>query len=833
MKAQNVRRKERRIGQALTEFAIVLPVLLLVLVGIVEFGRVLFIYTNLFNAAREGVRYGITQPKDIPGIRERVLSRISLVPEEDVVLRVWYDKGPGTEVFTDTAYLVVGDRVVVDLQCPVGMVTPVFQPLLETMNLHTRAARTIQSLGDVDLAPPGGGGDGQSGIALDVQADRTMVYDGETVQFTYIVTNTGEVDLSNVTLVDGFGNTFNLGTLAPGESAVRTYSVALSETTTNQAAVDGTTPTSDVVSASDEVTVIVIHPSIQLTASADPEYITEAGTTVEFTYAVENTGDITLTQVMVQDDLGTSLGPVVLGPNDPPVVWTVSYAIWETTVNQVVATGLDPLSTTWSDTRTVTVTLVEEMEPIRIDRPLEAGDTTVSGTAEPNQDVCIRDLMDASFPNACVTVEADGSFLFDFTGQGYFLEPGHVIEVAGYGYSDVAVVEGELPDIVIEEPLCHGSTVVSGTAQPGRSIVMVITDTTGYLYQDGTIVGSDGHFQITLPTDQPLQADQTVQVSGYGKSDTAVVVGCTTDAYIAIAPQCGGPGEVTIRVRGYNWDYQNKNDNVQVRWDAAVSVVLDAEGEPPEWETTITVEATRGVHTVSAWNRRTPEVESTFLSPCPLPNLTVTSLELLTTEPISTYLPLDFLVTIANVGDRPVNNLFWVDLYSADPVTRSIAWAAVGFMDVGVTLPLTITFQSGFEVTGTYPVWAVVDSMDEVVEGDEGDNEFGPITVTVSAEGEPPPPPPSGTAEIVGETWISLSGGLSPYPRAAVRLTGCGVEKLTYSNDDAAYAFTALPACTYTVVGETWISGRRYSNTYQVEVADGETVPLIIILYEN
>jgi len=824
--------ERRRLGQALVEFAIVLPILLLVLLGIIEFARVFFIYTNLFNAAREGVRYGIVQPRDLTGVYQHVYEKVTLVPTDDVALQVWYDRGPGTSIFTDTSSLVVGDRIVVDLQHDVYFITPLFQPLGGPLSLHTRAARTIQSLGDT-ITPPPSNGDGQeqAAILLDVAVDQSMIYGGDSAQFTYTVQNTGEIALTNVVIVDSFGNTFNLGTVPAGETVVRTLTVSLDTTTTNVVTVDGTRPDEGTVSATDEITVVVIHPSIDLAVSVDPAYISSPGTVVEFTYVVQNTGDITLTQVTVVDSFGTTLGPVTLPPGGALAAWTISQEIWETTTNEVTASGLDPLGGTASDGESATVVLSLEFDPIQIQRPLEAGDTTVSGTAEPDNDVCIRDLMDSSFPQFCVTVSLQGTFTFSGLPP---LEPGHVIEVYGYGYSDAAVVTGELADLVLDKPLCHGSTLVTGSGQPGRSITLIITDTTGYFYQSGGYIDASGHFTIALSTDQSLQTGQSVTVRGYEDSDTAVVEGCTTDAYIAIAPQCGGPGSVTIRVRGYNWEYKNKNDHVQIQWDGDVKVAVDALDRLSEWEITFEADATEGTHTVSAMNREVPEVSVTFVSPCPMPDLTVTGLELITTtEVISTYQPLDFRVTVANIGDRSANNLFWVDLYTADPLTRAIAWAAVGSLDAGSTIPLTITMYSGFEVTGTYPVWTVVDSLDAVAETDEDNNTMGPITVTVSAEGTPPETPPSGTSSIVGETWISLAGSLSPYPRVTVRVMGCGVDTYTFSDENAAYSVDSLPACTYTVIGETWINGERYSNTYQVTVGDGETVPLIIILYEN
>ena len=51
-------------GQALTEFALVLPLLLLIIFGIIEFARIFQAYMVIVNAARFGVRYGVTGEYD-------------------------------------------------------------------------------------------------------------------------------------------------------------------------------------------------------------------------------------------------------------------------------------------------------------------------------------------------------------------------------------------------------------------------------------------------------------------------------------------------------------------------------------------------------------------------------------------------------------------------------------------------------------------------------------------------------------------------------------------------------------------------------------------------
>ena len=56
------RGSRREAGQELVEFALILPLLLLLFLGIIEFGRAILAYNTIANAAREGARYGIVDP---------------------------------------------------------------------------------------------------------------------------------------------------------------------------------------------------------------------------------------------------------------------------------------------------------------------------------------------------------------------------------------------------------------------------------------------------------------------------------------------------------------------------------------------------------------------------------------------------------------------------------------------------------------------------------------------------------------------------------------------------------------------------------------------------
>ncbi|HEU4564556.1 MAG TPA: TadE/TadG family type IV pilus assembly protein [Gemmatimonadaceae bacterium] len=72
---RRLRRSER--GAAMIEFAIVLPVLLLFICGIIDFGRALWAVNALTSAAREGGRWAASQDQpSIGAIKDTVIARI-------------------------------------------------------------------------------------------------------------------------------------------------------------------------------------------------------------------------------------------------------------------------------------------------------------------------------------------------------------------------------------------------------------------------------------------------------------------------------------------------------------------------------------------------------------------------------------------------------------------------------------------------------------------------------------------------------------------------------------------------------------------------------------
>ena len=98
-------------AQAVVEFAIALPILLLIVYGLIETGRLLFIYSSVNNASRQAVRYGSTTgdgPNGVPRFEECAEIRaaaqsadfLNAFDDNDIVIT--YDTGDATPITGNT-----------------------------------------------------------------------------------------------------------------------------------------------------------------------------------------------------------------------------------------------------------------------------------------------------------------------------------------------------------------------------------------------------------------------------------------------------------------------------------------------------------------------------------------------------------------------------------------------------------------------------------------------------------------------------------------------------------------------------------------------------------
>jgi gliding motility-associated-like protein/uncharacterized repeat protein (TIGR01451 family) len=211
---------------------------------------------------------------------------------------------------------------------------------------------------------------------------------GETVVYTFTVTNTGNVTLTDVTITDDKVTVVGdpLTSLAPGMSNSGTFTAsyvlaqadidkgvvlnlaltdgkgpkgkAVNATSTDPTSVD--TPTDPECQTCTE-TVIPQNTSISIVKQADKTVISQIGEVINYTLTVTNTGNVTLTDVTVTDPL-TGLGETVgtLLPGQIEVVLT-SYTVTSsdidkaTLVNVATVKGTLPDGTTIEDDSSVSV----------------------------------------------------------------------------------------------------------------------------------------------------------------------------------------------------------------------------------------------------------------------------------------------------------------------------------------------------------------------------------------------------------------------------------------------------------------------------------------------
>lgn len=107
MKFLSLKQREKTRAQAIVEFALTLPVLLMLLYGMIEVGRLIFIFSSVANASRQAARYGSASGdinnvffyQDCDGIRDVANQSAFIITFDEV--NITYDRGlypDGTQI---------------------------------------------------------------------------------------------------------------------------------------------------------------------------------------------------------------------------------------------------------------------------------------------------------------------------------------------------------------------------------------------------------------------------------------------------------------------------------------------------------------------------------------------------------------------------------------------------------------------------------------------------------------------------------------------------------------------------------------------------------------
>ncbi|MFS4493402.1 gliding motility-associated C-terminal domain-containing protein [Maribacter sp. 2308TA10-17] len=309
---------------------------------------------------------------------------------------------------------------------------------------------------------------------------------GDTINYTFVVTNTGTVDLTDVIVTDLLATVTPATTidLAAGavDSATYTASYVIKQedidngSFANTAVATGKDPggtditddSDDPTNATDDdpdgdgnpddptVQDFTQEPSISLLKTgvledADADGFPNAGEKIRYSFTVENTGNVTLTGVTINDPLvAVSGGPLDLEPG--VVNTTTFFSLYTLTqadidngsiTNAAVVTGKDPNNADITDNS---------------DDPNNTADTDDNGDGDPDDDTVIPLLK-----NAKIEIFKTGAFV-DTNTDGL----GQIGETIGYIFDVRNVGNVTLTGITINDPKV---TVTGGpiTLAPGAS----------------------------------------------------------------------------------------------------------------------------------------------------------------------------------------------------------------------------------------------------------------------------------------------------------------------------------------------------------------------------
>lgn len=209
---------------------------------------------------------------------------------------------------------------------------------------------------------------------------------GDGVLYTFVVENTGDVTLTGVTITDPMPGLSALdygawpaadGTLAPGESVTATARYVLTQADVDAGVVDntatatGTPAQGDAPTETDDDQIIIeAAPAVTLTKNGELGGVGVVGDDVTYTFTVTNDGNVTLTDVTIDDQMedlsAITFGawPAVDGTLAPGegVTATATYTLTQADIdsgvveNTALVTGLSPAGDEVSDDDSFTVT---------------------------------------------------------------------------------------------------------------------------------------------------------------------------------------------------------------------------------------------------------------------------------------------------------------------------------------------------------------------------------------------------------------------------------------------------------------------------------------------
>ncbi len=367
-----------------------------------------------------------------------------------------------------------------------------------------------------------------------VPAAATFDQAGDVLTYSYTITNSGGVTLIRpIQIEDDKSGTFNCYVpnganpdLTPGESVIcnRTYTVTLADMdagqVTNQANARTThgAANTPVVSPPDAVTVLAIqNPGLTVTKSAATLPVTAVGQILAYTIAVENSGDVTVTNINVSDPLIPSLACVIAslapGANDNTCVgtYTVTQADVDagSIVNTASASGTTPQGGSVAGTGNLTTAMPAANPQVVVTKSASPPDYTDVGqpityrfTVENTGNVTLGSLnvTDPLIPSLSCTIATLAPGTTNATCTGIYTIT--QADIDNGTRANTASVTADAARGV--DPSDTGSLTINGPPrEPGVSINKIANQASfnapGQVLTYDYVVGNTGNTTLTVP----------------------------------------------------------------------------------------------------------------------------------------------------------------------------------------------------------------------------------------------------------------------------------------------------------------------------------------------
>ncbi|MBI5931923.1 MAG: DUF11 domain-containing protein, partial [Chloroflexi bacterium] len=375
----------------------------------------------------------------------------------------------------------------------------------------------------------------KTGTFVDGNGD-TLPQAGETINYTFLMTNIGNVVLTNVTVTDPLvpiitcpsGNPIPNLAIGGSQTCTGSYTLVAADITAGQVLNTATADSDQTPPVTDNETVILAAPALTLAKTGafvdgNGDNAAQVGETINYTFLVTNTGNVALTNVAVTDPLITT----ITCPSGNPI--------------PNLAIGA-------SQTCTGTYTLVAA--------DITAGQVLNTATADSDQTPPVTDNETVNLAVPALTLVKTGVFV-DGNGDN----AAQVGETINYTFLVTNTGNVALTNVAVTDPLIATITCPSGNPIPNLAVGGSQTCTGTYTLVAADITAGQVLNTATADSDQtpPVTDNETINlaVPGLtlaktgafvdGNGDNAAQVGETIN-YTFLVTNTGNVALTTVAV---------------------------------------------------------------------------------------------------------------------------------------------------------------------------------------------------------------------------------------------------------------------------------------------